>query len=156
MSHFYIVQLSAEPVGKENRINAHHLENDPAYEARADYGGDPVSDEEEVLEEIKRELKDIAFVSVEKRAVTFINPDRLREAYARDIKKAFDEHMTKLKEEKRCEWWRFHRRIENVFGIDDLFFTNGYCQRAGELVEDLINGNMPLELHIGAILWAHR
>ena len=155
MGRFYIIQLSPEPVADEFRVKGSHLYDDPAFEARADYGGDPVHDEEEVLGEIAGELKDVATVSVKDRTVTFTDPDTLRELYARDIKNAFDEHMRKLREEKKCDWWRFHRRIEDVFGISDLFFTNGYCQKAGELVEDLINGNIPATLHIGAILWAH-
>lgn len=153
MSRFKTIQLSTEPVSKDNYINFGRICEDNLFLERSDYGGDPVEDEKEAIEILKKDLKGIGEVDVEKRTLTFRPKKEILEDYKQFVKRLYKEHKKFLKE--GCiQFWRFHRELEDFGAISDIFYIN-FCITPSYLVQDYINGYLPDVLHIGAILDAH-
>lgn len=157
MSHIYIIQLATEPIDKETEGMTYcDYTEDPLFIERTDYGGDPVSEEDpDILDAIARELEGVATLDKENLTITFAAKDEIKTGYLSWLTAAFINHSEKLSKESKSEWWKLHKDVENVFGIDDLFYLNGYCHCAGRLLEDYINGQLPQTVHIGNIHWAH-
>ena len=154
MGHFNIIQISSKPVPQEGRINEMNIYEDGLFLDRSDWGGDPVADDESAMESIARALSPIAETDVKARTITFRPKEEVARKYAEYVQKETERHLETIRTTGSPDWWAFHRKIENVFGISDLFW-NDSCQCTGRMLEDYLDGWLPQTVHVGAILSAH-
>ncbi len=164
MSHLTIVQLSLEPIDKEEYINEGTICEDTTFLRKTDYGGLPKEDPQKALEWLKEKIKPIGELDMEARTLTLKSVPEIARYYHDSLELPFFQFLTALREGV-CKEFQLRTAIDEVGGLDDLFYINGYCHTAGMFLGDYINGDFhhnhetdldaPLTFHIGALLDGH-
>lgn len=152
--HFNVIQISENPVHKDDRIDMWDIAEDPLFLDESDYGGDEKK-YSDVIESIKRELEPFCVVNKKKRTITF----RPKKTVEREWLQAIDDTLTQFKENIRNKAYstaeyQLRSHIREPHGVDDLFY-NRYCRKFSSVIADYLAGYLPKTLYIGAILDAH-
>ena len=151
--HFNIVEISTTHVPARQTRRELAVYEDTLLLSRSDWFGLPVDDYPGALENIQHAIRPIASVNLKRRTLRFHSKKAVARTYARHLNEAHRKHNADLRKGV-CRHWELRRCVDDICGIDDLFY-NGYCQTAGGLVEDYLNGHLPRILHIGTIIDAH-
>lgn len=154
MSHYKIIELSPNPIKKSN-FDILDIEDDPLFLERSDYGGEKW-DYKEVIDQIAKDLRPVAFVNKRRRTITFKSKKSVTKTYLKNISytvREFRKHLMTGSGEIRDDY-ALHSNIDDVCGCIDLFYVH-YCQTLSGVISDYLNGCLPRKLHIGRILSGH-
>ena len=154
--HFNIIQFSPERIKKDSYISESSLYEDYLFLLNSDYGGDE-KDYADVIDAIQREMRPFATVNVRRRTIRFRSRQAVERKFRKGVNAAVKNFRKKM--DDKAYWsaeYELRWGVTEPFGIDDLFFNNGYCQKISQVIADYLAGYLPQTLHIGAILNAHR